>query len=522
MQGLRDGGGMGTVTGGNEQTSGEYSRRANNSNPSKNNKSHKNVDAHANNLGGGSSTMASEGIDNPQAMNVDRQDDSNDTSAESERRNARSRRNITDNHGSDLQGDPWREPTGNVVMEEVVQEEEILDLKYGAQHVIMLFMPVTICMAVVVATISSVTFYSTKDVYLIYTPFHETSSDAGTIAWNAIANAGILLGVIAVLTCLLILAYKYKCYKLIHGWLFMSSLMLLFLFSFVYLSKLLETYNKPLDYISLAIIMWNFGIVGLVCIHWKGPLKLQQAYLVFISALMALIFIKYLPNWTTWAVLGVIALWDLFAVLAPCGPLKYLVETAQERNDTLFPALIYTAGVVYSVVGMADYEEGGSQHQSSNRGASRNSRQDSSDGFSREWVEGQEHHRDPSRPVVDTRQEQPPRRQYNNSHPANPELEQQGIMGEDEDKGIKLGLGDFIFYSILVGKASSYGDWNTTIACFVAILVGLCLTLMLLALFKMALPALPFSIAFGLLFYFVTSRIITPFANIMSTNQIFI
>ena len=65
----------------------------------------------------------------------------------------------------------------------------------------MLFTPVTLCMAVVVATIASVTFYKEKDgVYLVYTPFHETSDDAGTIAWNAFANAGILLVVIACMT----------------------------------------------------------------------------------------------------------------------------------------------------------------------------------------------------------------------------------------------------------------------------------------------------------------------------------
>ena len=74
----------------------------------------------------------------------------------------------------------------------------------------------------------------------VYTPFHEDSPDTGTKVWNAVANSAILLGVIVLMTVFLILLYKYRCYKFIHGWLIMSSLMLLFIFAYLYLGLVLN------------------------------------------------------------------------------------------------------------------------------------------------------------------------------------------------------------------------------------------------------------------------------------------
>lgn len=86
---------------------------------------------------------------------------------------------------------------------------------------------------------------------------------------------------------------------------------------------------------------------------------------------------------------------------------------------------------------------------------------------------------------------------------------------------IKLGLGDFIFYSVLVGRAAMY-DMLTAIVSYIAVMAGLGITLLLLALNRQALPALPVSIALGVLFYSLARFILEPFVLNLSVNLIFI
>ncbi|CAI4228243.1 unnamed protein product [Auanema sp. JU1783] len=409
--------------------------------------------------------------------------------------------------------------------EQEVEEDEH-EMQYGANHVIHLFVPVSLCMAMVVITMNTITFYSKNGGrHLIYTPFVKDTESIGEQALMSFGNAIVMLGVVIFMTSLLIVFYKYRCYKVIHGWLILSSFLLLFCFTTMYTHEVMKFYDISLSTVSVGFFLMNFGVLGMMCVHWKGPLRLQQFYLITISALMALVFIKYLPEWTVWPVLAVISIWDLVAVLSPRGPLRILVETAQERNESIFPALIYSSGVMYPYILLGMAEEIAIEPSNVQQG--NGPEPSTSDSTLLSENSSPEKKRNkvkriavPPPPTAASTSEN-----RVTSEVAYTEFQTQRPQSSSnsrivEEKGVKLGLGDFIFYSVLVGKASSYFDWNTTVACYIAILVGLCFTLLLLAVFKRALPALPISIFAGLIFYFSTRWIVTPFVSELTRRQI--
>lgn len=93
---------------------------------------------------------------------------------------------------------------------------------------------------------------------------------------------------------------------------------------------------------------------------------------------------------------------------------------------------------------------------------------------------------------------------------------------EDPVRGSQLGLGDFVFYSLLVGQVIVSTGFFAALATYVTVEMGLITVSVLVVLYDQPLPALPISVLVALLVTFIYSHCADPFAQLRELNQIHI
>lgn len=160
----------------------------------------------------------------------------------------------------------------------------------------------------------------------------------------SIVNTFVMITVIAAMTFGIVILYKYRCMTLLIGYMVMSSASLLGLLGDYMGSVAIEIYRIPIDVVSYTLLIYNFAIVGVTAIFYqKGiPSSITQMYLVCTSVILAW-HLSHFDDWTAWTLLVMLALYDLCAVLSPCGPLKALVNLMQEKGSPEMPGLLYEA-----------------------------------------------------------------------------------------------------------------------------------------------------------------------------------
>lgn len=285
--------------------------------------------------------------------------------------------------------------------------------------------------------------------------------DTSAVAATASYTVAYFMMLLVVVTFAVVLLFYLKCYIVILIFIVIASLnVLIFLSSAIYY-RILRELDVPVSAVLFLFALYNLVVVQMMSIFWKGPKKVQQASLVIFSAVVALTILEILPYWITWILLVVLSVWDLIAVLTPCGPLRLLIILAQKRKHDIMPALLYTGSLTFS-----NDETSETRLLAGGKTGSMESAENPP-------------------PLVGNEREK-----------------QSNPNAEEEKRNVRLGLGDFVFYSLLVGTATMHADWTTTLACYVAILTGLGFTLILLAVLQRALPALPISIAFGMIAFF--------------------
>lgn len=367
--------------------------------------------------------------------------------------------------------------------------------------------PVTLCAlyAVILNRVIEFSVFRSKGV--IERAYEQIGLDLGkatTIA-NNIILVGSFVGLIVLVTLIMLVIFHMQWFGCLNYYFYVPTAIVMGLLTPAYFKECLMALNWfAIDLITVLLISWNFTALGMIAIfniYVGAPLSLQQFYLIHNSAILATIFIYHLPGWAPWLLLIALIVWDLFAVLTPCGPLNLLLDMAEREGVVDMPGIVYSTDV-------PEPEDKDRKQEGVPSMQTATSDQPPSSTHTNE--QAQKDNRIEAK-AIESRK----------INPAGGTSEQVDL----ENQGVNVGLGDFIFYSLLIGLASrgrQREDFYSTLAALLAILVGLVITLSILALRNRALPALPISIGLGLIFAPLTDFFGADFANTLADEQVFV
>lgn len=361
--------------------------------------------------------------------------------------------------------------------------------------------------------------------------YSEQGADSVTTKLSgALINAlGIVVGVTAV-TCVLYLLHHHKLSGVLWLYSGVASLCLFLGLANLVLLPLLQMAEVQLDKITYYIMLWNFASVGvLTSLCWRAPTLLKHSQLVVLAALCAYWF-TFIPPWTTWLILLSLVAYDVAAALSPPPP-------PPPASHAPLPSLVFEAGPFYYRVPPSQHlgvgsSAGGSvvDSDSDEDGDDPGATIGSTIGHSRQWQRShQVNRRSSSESRYSDQGLSLPLLAHVNEDASDSEMSRSprhwfvyNNAGDDDDltvvmpASIKLGLGDFIFYAVLVGRAATY-DMMACVACYLGVVAGLGLTLCHLCVHKharTALPAMPLSMLLGTAFYMATrlllERLVVP------------
>ena len=282
--------------------------------------------------------------------------------------------------------------------------------------------------------------------------------------------------------------------RFLYVYLFITVLSVFSLLNLSILSIIVAQLNAAIDWITVALYVYNILIVAVLSMFWLSPDLVKQMVTIYQCVIMILYVLKIAPEWIAWMLLPLLALWDIIAVLLPFGPLYLLINLFQKRELQVPSMMIYTTGMWMS-------------HRDRNSNASAKLNKIF---VHRQWsilnllfpshstLKGLCRDDHVSRPMQNTNasSDRPPSK----TRPTRQSM---------------LGLGDFIFYSILLAKTVFTSKCNlfAIIIVYLCIIMGMLATTIMLFVLHRPLPALPFSLLIGLAVFFQYNYIGDRFAD---------